>query len=144
MGGSMVIELVVALAVWFLEKFVFWSLLVSLALWWGKSAVVFRPSRLFLLLVLGLVEDITMVHYLGLTSVLVISLMMISWLVSRHYQNRQLWWWYLLGVMGELAIMAIHRTGFNLTSLLLQIVFLVLINWWSGRFGRQDTIYVKT
>lgn len=140
----MVGELLLAVAVWLLERLVSWSVLVSLALWWGRSRVRFRPWRLLLLLILGLIEDIAMVHYLGLTSALLISLLMVTWLVSRYYQNRQLWWWYGFGLAGEVLMTVINGASLSWFQLVLQLGCLGLIHWWAGRFGRQDAIYVKT
>ncbi|HWS24764.1 MAG TPA: hypothetical protein VN226_10070 [Anaerolineales bacterium] len=140
----MVGEFLLALGVWLLERFASWSVLVSLALWWGKSKVVFRPSRLFLLLILGLIEDIAMVHHLGLTSALAISLMMVTWLVARYFQNRQLWWWYGLGLVGEVLVTVIHRVNLDWSQLVFQLICMSLIHWWAGRVGKEDTIYVET
>lgn len=139
----MVIEIVIAMMVWVLERFLPWSLLVSLALWWGKSRVVFRPSRLVLLLILGMMEDITRIQVLGFRSVLLVSLMMVAWLIARYYQSQQLWWWYLLGIGGELVVMELDGMRFTLVSVVLQVLFLMLLSWWADRFGTKDAIYVQ-
>lgn len=140
----MVIESLTVILVWFVEQIVPWSALVSLALWWGKNRVSFRPSRLFLLLGLGLMEDIAMVHPLGLTSMLAVSLLTLTWLIARYYQTRQLWWWYGLGVAGELLIAVIDGRGLNGWQVGLQLLCLVVVQWWFVRFGKQGEIYVQT
>lgn len=139
----MVTDVVIVVVIWLLERFLPWSLLVSLALWWGKSNVVFQPRRMIFLVGLGVIEDITRIQVMGLRSVVLISLMMIAWLVARYYQSKQLWWWYALGIGGELMVMALDGVRVSVWPLLFQVVCLGGLQWWFGRFGRQDAIYVQ-
>jgi hypothetical protein len=144
MGGDMVGDIVVVIATWLVDRFVGWSMGVSLSLWRGKHQGGFRPGRIVWLLLLGVAEDVIGVRRLGLSSALWVSLMVITWLVARQYQKRQLWWWYGLGLVGEVMVGLLFGGGVKVGRLVGQLGFLWLIQWWSQRFGRREAIYVST
>lgn len=140
----MVVDLLMFGGAWLLQVVFPWSFLVSLALWWGKSSGVYRWSRLILMLGLGLIEDITLVRPMGLTSAVLLTLMLSTWLIARYYQSSRLWWWYGFGVVGELSLMWVQQKGLNWVGVMGQLFFLIGLQWWITRFGRGDAIYVKT
>jgi len=117
-----------------------WSLAVTIVLVLG------RRSRswvtVILVLLIGILEDVTHMRPLGLGSLVLVTLMTIAGLIESQYRSRLLWWWYGLGIMGEFVFRLVEGQSVTITSIVTQVLALVVCYWLSKRFGDGEGIYV--
>ncbi len=117
-----------------------WSLAVTIALIFGRQSKSWL--KIGLLFGIGLLEDIAHLNSLGLGSVGLVTLMVITWFIESQYRSRILWWWYGLGLLGELFFRFIEGQPITIVALLAQVFALGVFRWLSMRLVGAEGIYV--
>ena len=124
----------------FFGRVVPWSMAVTLALYLGRKPNL--RGSLILLLAVGWLEDIAYVRPLGLTSVILVTLTAAMWLFERLYRSKNQWWWFGLGVVGEVGMWLIGRQKLLWLAVGGQLLALMVIYWIGRHLREPEGIYV--
>jgi hypothetical protein len=94
-----------------------------------------------LMILIGLIEDIAFVRPLGLTSFVLVTLTVGTWMFESLYRSKLLWWWFGFGLIGEALIHLISRQSFQWWGEVGQLIALLFV-FWITQHRRDEGIYV--
>lgn len=124
----------------FIGRITVWSMAVTVAMVAGRGRNI--STMIVISVIAGLIEDIVRVHPLGLTSALLVALSCSVWLIESQYRARFVWWWFIVGIIGELIFRLVMQLPFSFTAILGQLVTLGIIQWLLSRLTETEGIYV--
>lgn len=116
-----------------------WSLAITITILIGRKQRVI--SGLLVVSLMGLLEDIIGVRPLGLSSLILLCLLGLSWWARRQYRGQWIWW-YILGAGGEILFRLITGDRVTFASVVWQLVILWAMRQLLKRVGQSEGIYV--
>jgi hypothetical protein len=142
MGSIMVMGISLMLYILF-GRIVPWAMGVTIALLLGRQKVAWKP--LLLVVFIGLIHDIAYFKPLGVSSAILIVMMFATWLLSQMYRSKLLWWWYILGGVGQICFDVITQGTFSFAHLFIQLLVLLIVRLlWIRFIQPTEGIYVGT
>lgn len=124
-----------------LGRMIPWSLAICVGLYVGKEKSLL--TAVITSVVIGMIEDIQSFRPLGLTSAWLLTVTLAVFFIEGWYRLRWPWWWWIVGILGELGIRWLHgRPVIEVTAFIGLSVTLFIIQSALLKLRRTEGIYV--
>lgn len=91
---------------------------------------------------MGVIEDIIALRPIGLTSILLITCFLFSWLLKTYYREYSVWWMLFFGIIGQVVMHRINNLPITIDVVVGQLLTVGSLYFVRRKLFDRDGVYV--